>query len=758
MENNKRLRIAVDFPWDAAAHMGTGAYSETMVNCLARARPDFDITLLASESASKSISLPNVRYINPRNFNLLNECYRQISIPYELQRLNANCLFAPATLLPSLKVCPMICTVHDIVFLEHPEYYSDGLNAYLKKYFVPSLISSDHIIAISQETKAALQRLLRVPEEKVSVIEQPVRRIFQEGVDNELRDSILKSLRIEKPLFFHVSNLAPHKNVPFALRAFGLYLRSNPSSRHTFVIAGGGIAPNVQTNVVALAAELNIGSRIRFLGRVDDETLAVLYQSADAFIYPSLHEGWGLPVAEANALRTSVLASEGTPSAESHQKLPLKEEVWAKALEQCEQRVGLLAAIDHDAVGKRLAALLVEVVNRSKSKLVGRVHSLSKCDTDHAIVAYRADWQSPSGFGEAARSTFRALADSGLNCRPITVPKDKIQQVNLFSFPASSQPLCAKMWIHHVPPDWFSLNESGKHVAIFVWETNRLLMNDSRGVQYNWISALNKLDEIWVPSSFLVGVLRNSRVKAPIKVIPHPIDTHLYCPGAKRNPPCALPSNYTPAWTVFLYVGSWDERKRPDVLVRAFTAAFTAKDHAVLLIKSYVTGIREDDHNILNQWVAECKASDAHVCTIPALLSNDEMVDLYRLANVFVSASCGEGFCLPAVQSMSVGNPVIASGWSAFNDYAQIRVRYELKDVPAKVRFPGYSSDQQWAVISEDDLVEQMKWAHTHRHELAAMGIRARQWVLQNASFQVVGIQLRNRVAELLDVDPETFS
>jgi glycosyltransferase involved in cell wall biosynthesis len=341
---------------------------------------------------------------------------------------------------------------------------------------------------------------------------------------------------------------------------------------------------------------------------------------------------------------------------------------------------------------------------------------------------------------------FGALEDAGAGPRAVPVPKDSIQDRRLWSGAASLAADAADLWIHHVPPDYFDLDPAGKHASFFFWETDRL---PSVVSGRDWRRLLCDLDEIWAPSAFVAEALRSSGVTTPVEQIFPPVDTALFSPGARRPPRVGLPPGFDPSWSVFLYVGTWDPRKRPDLLVRAFTRAFTEEDRALLLIKSYVTGEAARDHEILDGWISRAREGSGHVRSIPEVLSPQEMADLFRFATAFVTASRGEGYCLPAVQAMSAGKPVIAAAWSAFRDYPTLPVEYRLARVPSDVGLPGYSPEMTWAEIDEEDLSRKLRWLHEHRGEARLLGIKGRDWVLRHCSRSVVGQQLLGRVRAL---------
>ncbi len=362
--HSRRWRsIAVDFPWDASACMGTGAYSETMVRALAKAAPGAQITLIVSPRAPENVVLPNVRYRTLPEANVLREGGRQVALPSLLHSIKADCLFAPATLLPLASPCPRVTTVHDLSFLRKPEFYGPGLLEYLLRWFDPSLTVAERIVAVSDETRDELRDFRNIPPVEVDVVRQPVRETFLRPLTSGDVATHLNSMGVRPPFYFHVSNLSLHKNLIFAIHAFARFLGSHPDSQATLVIAGGGYAPNQPPDFMRAARDLGIGERIQYVGKVSDERLKALYQGCEAFLFPSLAEGWGLPVAEAAALGTRVIASPHVPSARRGQHIPLEESSWARAM--ADASVGRPGGrpVSMEEAGRRLFRIISEAVH-----------------------------------------------------------------------------------------------------------------------------------------------------------------------------------------------------------------------------------------------------------------------------------------------------------------------------------------------------------------------------------------------------------
>ena len=361
------LRVAVDMPWDSTARMGTGAYSETMVRALASVAPRARIMLIIDSNGPCTIRLPNVTYHTPPPVRVRSEGFRQVSLPDMLEKLEAHCLFAPATLLPTIKPCPMVSAVHDLTAVEHPEYYNTSLAQHLIKWLEPSIRSADHVIAISSETREGLRRHFDIPDERVTIIPQPVRDVFLRPLEQERVAGHLAKLEVRQPFYFHLSNLAPHKNVRFIVEVLARLREKGMGATPVMVIAGGVNAPDRPFDFLEYAQTKGLGAAVQYLGPLDDEQVQALYQRCEAFLFPSLAEGWGLPVAEASALGARVLASPFVPAAHPKQRLSLDVDVWVNALASPVAARSPSQPHDAASAGRALYNVLQHVARRSAS-------------------------------------------------------------------------------------------------------------------------------------------------------------------------------------------------------------------------------------------------------------------------------------------------------------------------------------------------------------------------------------------------------
>jgi glycosyltransferase involved in cell wall biosynthesis len=206
---------------------------------------------------------------------------------------------------PARHRAPLVITVHDLALLRHPALGSRGLRAMVDRA-VRDFGRADRLIAVSEATRADLVDLCGADPARISVIYNGCARDFHP------RDRAACLARTERllgpgPFLLHVGTLEPRKNLPNLIHAFA-QLRRERNIPHRLVLAGepgwGG------ESLADVAADAGVADRVSLPGRVGTDLLPVLYCAADVFVYPSLYEGFGLPVLEAMACGTPVVASD----------------------------------------------------------------------------------------------------------------------------------------------------------------------------------------------------------------------------------------------------------------------------------------------------------------------------------------------------------------------------------------------------------------------------------------------------------------
>jgi glycosyltransferase involved in cell wall biosynthesis len=225
--------------------------------------------------------------------------WEQTVLPVAAARLALDVLFNPGFTAPVFCPCPQVTVFHDLQHKRHPEYFRWFDLPFWEFFLFCSAHISRRILADSEATAADLRTWYRLPESKLLVVPLGVDPVFFS----------LAGRRRPEPFLLAVSTLHPHKNLDGLLRAFSEFRRAHGEFR--LVVCG--IHGFFTTQLLALRDSLGLRDAVDFPGWIPRDALLDLYSRAWAFIYPSLFEGFGLPVLEALAAGVPTACSEIEP-------------------------------------------------------------------------------------------------------------------------------------------------------------------------------------------------------------------------------------------------------------------------------------------------------------------------------------------------------------------------------------------------------------------------------------------------------------
>lgn len=251
-----------------------------------------------------------------------------------------------------------VITVYDMIHETFPEYFAADSAEKTLKEKAHAIQRADHIICISENTKSDLMQILSVPEEKISVV------YLGCSLKPGSHDAGVKSALVSEPFLLYVGSRAGYKNFSRLMRAYASseYLKAN------FKLACFG-GSEFSTDEISLMQSLNIptGRVVQMDG--NDDVLITLYKSAAVFVYPSLYEGFGIPVLEAMSLACPVACANAG-------SIP---EVAGEAAEffNPDDLADICAAITRIVANPGHASELVE-----KGRIRSELFSWSKCATD----------------------------------------------------------------------------------------------------------------------------------------------------------------------------------------------------------------------------------------------------------------------------------------------------------------------------------------------------------------------------------------
>ena len=218
-----------------------------------------------------------------------------LAVTLALASRRTGCFLSPGFNPPLASPIPFVFTIHDLAHLHVPEESSRLRRLYYRVVVRPAASKAARILTVSEYSRAEILAWSGLPPEQVRVVGNGVSPVFRPRAD---------PLAGREPFLLHVGRRAGNKNIRNLLRAFGA---SRASASLGLRFTG---LPDART--LAWAAEAGVADRIAFAGDLSDNALLDLYQRCAAFVFPSVHEGFGLPVIEAMATGTPVVTSTTT--------------------------------------------------------------------------------------------------------------------------------------------------------------------------------------------------------------------------------------------------------------------------------------------------------------------------------------------------------------------------------------------------------------------------------------------------------------
>jgi len=207
---------------------------------------------------------------------------------------------------PPITSCATILTVHDLSYERHPEFFSPAMSTRMRLLMPFLTKKATHIITVSEATRQDLVNLYNIAPERISVIYNGAPQGFHIIEDTTLLKLATARFGVDQPFILCVGNLGTRKNQQRLVRAFSRLVKNN-SIDHDLVLVGKETyaAKEIMNEIY----KQGISSRVHVTGFVTQEELVALYNLASFSIYPSLFEGFGLPILESMACGTPVITS-----------------------------------------------------------------------------------------------------------------------------------------------------------------------------------------------------------------------------------------------------------------------------------------------------------------------------------------------------------------------------------------------------------------------------------------------------------------
>jgi glycosyltransferase involved in cell wall biosynthesis len=218
--------------------------------------------------------------------------------------------------LPLLHPHRSVVTVHDLGFLYHPEAHTLSQNLYLRWSTRHNARAATRILADSEATRRDLVHHYSIPDSKIAVVYPGRDETLAPVAEPALRSAVRARYGLADPYLLYVGTLHPRKNLVRLVQAFGSLLRSlrdgprTPMAGLQLVLAGQ--RGWLYDDILAQVRKLDLSDHVVLTGYIPDADLPALLSGALAFVFPSLYEGFGLPLLEAMACGTPVICSNAS--------------------------------------------------------------------------------------------------------------------------------------------------------------------------------------------------------------------------------------------------------------------------------------------------------------------------------------------------------------------------------------------------------------------------------------------------------------
>lgn len=276
-------------------------------------------------------------------------------------------------------------------------------------------------------------------------------------------------------------------------------------------------------------------------------------------------------------------------------------------------------------------------------------------------VLYIGNYKDGTGWGNACVNNILAMDYAGID----VVPRAVSYETQQIDYPERIKQLEAKssygcnICIQHVLPHLFSYDANYKNIGFIDVESSPFRLT-------GWTESLNLMDEIWVPTKVTKAHCRISGVTKPIKIVPHSLDINHYTNHKSIGGIKEIDGTFN-----FLFIGEFIERKNLKALLRAFHSEFRSEEPVSLVIKtskasassveSYCSQVRTG----LKLRKNYCKER-----VISGRLDDKMYLSIIKQCHSFVMPSRGEAFCIPALEAMACGLPVIWTANTGMDDFA----------------------------------------------------------------------------------------
>ncbi len=290
---------------------GLGNYSRTLIAGLAEHFPDNRYVLFTPSIRLHSFeNRQNISIVKPEGLHRhLKWYWRSFFLPAEQKKAGLHIYHGLSNELPfgkSSETVKQVVTIHDLIFLKYPQYYSFIDRKIYETKVRHSCEAADKIIAISEQTKRDIIEWFPALENKIDVVYQSCDARFQQPINQDELQRVKNKLALPEKYILYVGTITERKNILNLVKSYSQIVNETDVQ---LVLAGDG--GDYKAQVKKLVQQLGLEKRVRMIEQIEGNDMPALYRGASLFVYPSVYEGFGIPIIEALFSDVPVVTTQG---------------------------------------------------------------------------------------------------------------------------------------------------------------------------------------------------------------------------------------------------------------------------------------------------------------------------------------------------------------------------------------------------------------------------------------------------------------